>query len=63
MDSKVPIAKSLTGLGGHFDIPKKCKSIFQIMIIDLNENGKATNGFKLKIYNDNKRVQTNAFIN
>jgi len=63
MDSKVPIQKALTGLGGHFDIPKKCKSILQIIIIDLDDNGKAINGFKLKIYDNNKRVISDAFIN
>ena len=49
MDEKIPIQKSTTGIGGHFEVPNSCKSILQIMVVDI-ENGKAKNSFKLKKY-------------
>jgi len=52
MDSKEPIQKALTGISGHFDIPKSCKTIMQMIILEIDNNAKTTNGFKLKIYND-----------
>jgi 2',3'-cyclic-nucleotide 2'-phosphodiesterase len=61
MDSKIPIQKALTGLGGHFDIPNDCESILQMAIIDIDENGKAKDGFKLKLYSDGQKIISNAF--
>jgi len=56
MDSKIPIQKALTGIGGHFDVPNSCKSIMQIVILDINDDGKTTDGFKIKLYNDKPNV-------
>ncbi len=62
MDKKVPISKATTGLGGHFEVPNACKSILQIMIIDIEE-GRATNSFKLKKFCDkNELIKTDAII-
>ena len=62
MDKKVPINKAITGLGGHFEVPNACKSILQMMIIDI-EDGKAIDSFKLKKYCDkNELVKTDAII-
>ena len=47
MNEKIPIQKATTGIGGHFEVPTSCKSILQMMIIDI-EDGKAVNSFKLK---------------
>lgn len=58
MDAKNPIKKATTGIGKHFDIPKSCNSIFQMAIIEL-ENGKAIDGFKIKIKDCGKRSITN----
>lgn len=55
MDSKIPIEKATTGLGGHFSIPNACKSILQMMVIDI-EDGKTTDCFKLKKYCDKKEI-------
>jgi metallophosphoesterase (TIGR00282 family) len=63
MDSKIPIAKALTGLGGHFEVPNNCRSIMQMVIIDLDENGKACEGFKLKLYDNKEDVILKAIIN
>ena len=63
MDKKVPCQKALTGLGGHFDVPNSCKSIMQIMIIELDENGQCIDGFKIKLYDDKDEVISKALIN
>jgi len=63
MESKVPIKKALTGLGGHFEVPNSCKTIMQIIIIDINEDGKSTNSKKLKLYNNQANVISEAIIN
>ena len=62
MDQKIPIQKVTTGLGGHFEVPNSCKSILQIMVVDI-ENGKAINSFKLKKYcNKNEILKIDAII-
>ncbi|MEA2018270.1 MAG: TIGR00282 family metallophosphoesterase [Campylobacterota bacterium] len=63
MDSKIPIQKALTGLGGHFDVPNSCKSIMQIVIIDIDENGNSIDAFKLKLYDDKEEVVSKAIFN
>jgi metallophosphoesterase (TIGR00282 family) len=62
MDSKIPIQKALTGLGGHFDVPNNCKSVMQIVIIDIDENGNAVDAFKLKLYDDKELVLSKALL-
>ncbi len=62
MNDKVPILKARTGLGGHFEVPNSCKSVLQIMVIDI-EDGKAINCFKLKKLCDrNELIKTDAII-
>ena len=62
MDSKIPILKATTGIGGHFSIPTTAKSILQMMVIDI-KNGKAIKCFKLKkLCNQDECIQTNAII-
>ena len=63
MDSKIPIQKALTGLGGHFDVPNSCRSIMQIVIIDIDDDGHSTNAIKLKLYDNKDTVESNAVIN
>ncbi|MFA9374918.1 MAG: YmdB family metallophosphoesterase [Poseidonibacter sp.] len=63
MDKKVPIQKATTGLGGHFEVPSTGKSILQIMVIDINEDGKAIDCFKIKkLCNNNEYIITKAMI-
>lgn len=47
IDKRIPITKAKTGLGGHFEVPSSCKSILQVMVVDIEE-GLATNSFKIK---------------
>lgn len=62
MDKKIPINKATTGLGGHFEIPNACKSILQMMIVDIND-GKATDSFKLKKFcNQSQLIKTDAIL-
>ncbi len=62
MDAKAPINRFLTGASDYFDIPKECKSIFQMVVFELNANGRALWAKKLKIYNNEKTVITDAFF-
>jgi hypothetical protein len=61
MDAKVPLKQFLTGMKGHYDIPKKCKSIFQIVLMDI-DNGICKSGFKLKYFDDGRVIKSDAWI-
>uniref|UniRef100_UPI004047EE05 TIGR00282 family metallophosphoesterase n=1 Tax=Aliarcobacter sp. TaxID=2321116 RepID=UPI004047EE05 len=62
MDSKIPIQKVTTGIGGHFEVPNSCKSILQMMVVDI-EDGKAVNTFKIKKHcNNAKYIISEGFI-
>jgi len=61
MDKKVPLTQFLTGMKGHYDIPKKCKKILQIAIMELRE-GKCTAASKIKIFDDGRVLETDAWV-
>jgi len=61
MDAKVPVEKFLLGVSGRFEVPEKCRKIFQIAIMTL-EGGKCTDAFKLKIFDDGRVFRTDAWI-
>ena len=61
MDSKVPLKQFLTGMKGHFDIPKKCSKILQIAIMDISE-GKCEKAFKLKYFDDDRVIKSDAWV-
>ena len=61
MDSKVPLKQFLTGIKGHYDIPKKCKKILQIAIMDI-EDGVCSNAYKLKIFCNGKIIKSDAWL-
>ena len=63
MDNKVPVTKALTGIGGHFDVPNNCKSIMQVIIMDIDDDGKCTDGFKIKLYDNKEEIISQAVIN
>jgi len=56
MDKKIPLQRFMTSVGGHYDIPKVCQEIFQLIIFELDENGRALHAEKLKIY-DNGEIR------
>ncbi|WP_198305400.1 TIGR00282 family metallophosphoesterase [Arcobacter vandammei] len=61
MEAYAPIQRATTGLGSHFEVPNSCKSILQMMVIDI-EDGIATNSFKIKKFcNKSDLIITEAF--
>ena len=62
MDAKIPIQKATTGISGHFEVPNSCKSILQMMVVDI-EDGIAKDSFKIKKYCNNANLMiTQAII-
>ena len=61
MSSEVPIRRFLTGLPERFNVPDKCKSILQMAVFDMSE-GKCSNAFKVKTFNDKREFITQAWI-
>ena len=61
MDSKVPLKQFLTGMKGHFDVPKKCKKILQLVIMDFSQ-GRCSGAFKLKYFDDGRVLKTEAWM-
>jgi metallophosphoesterase (TIGR00282 family) len=61
MDKKVPLKQFLTGMKGHFDIPKKCKKIMQVAVMSL-EDGICTQAYKLKIFDNDTVIKTEAWL-
>jgi len=61
MDKKVPLKNFLTGMKGHFDIPKKCKAIMQVAIMELSD-GKCTSAYKVKQFCDGRVMKTEAWL-
>ena len=62
MDDTIPLKRFLTGLGGHHDVPDKCKAIFQMLVFELDEEGRCRSAEKIKIYDDNPKVVAKAWI-
>ncbi|WP_345979455.1 TIGR00282 family metallophosphoesterase [Sulfurimonas sp. HSL3-2] len=61
MDKKTPLDAFFTGIKGHFDIPKNCKKILQMVIYDI-KNGKCEDAFKVKVFDDNTKIVTKGWI-
>lgn len=61
MDPKIPLQRFLTGIGGHFNVPEKCKKIMQIVIMELEE-GRCASARKLKIFDDGRRLESEAWL-
>jgi calcineurin-like phosphoesterase len=62
MKSDVPIKRFLTGIGGHFDVPDTCKVIFQMVVFELNNEGRCVGAEKIKIYDDKPKIVTQAWM-
>lgn len=61
MDAKVPIYRFMTGLPARFEVPDKCKTVLQMVIFDISE-GRCTNAFKIKRFDDGRESMTEAWI-
>jgi len=62
MDDAVPLRRFLTSLGGHHDVPEKCKAIFQMVIFELDEYGRCVGAEKIKIHDDKPKIVTQAWL-
>ena len=62
MDDTVPIRRFLTALGGHHDVPDTCRTIFQLVVFELDANGRCIGAEKIKIYDDKPKIVTQAWI-
>lgn len=55
MDKDAPLKRFLTGLPASLEIPKKCKKILQMVIMEIEE-GKCVEAFKLRVFDDQERI-------
>jgi calcineurin-like phosphoesterase len=62
MDDTIPVKRFLTSLGGHYTISDECKSLFQMVVFELNEEGRCISAEKIKIYNDKPKIVTQAWV-
>jgi metallophosphoesterase (TIGR00282 family) len=62
IESSIPIKRFLTGLGGHFDVPDECKSILQMIVFELDDDGRCVGAEKIKIYDDKPKIVTKAWV-
>jgi len=62
MREDVPIKRFLTGLGGHFDIPDACKAILQMVVFELDDEGRCVGAEKIKIHDDTPKIVTQAWM-
>lgn len=59
MDKDAPLKRFLTGLPASLEIPKKCKKILQMVIMEIEE-GKCVDAFKLRVFDDQERILAKA---
>jgi len=62
MDKSVPLKRFLSGLGGHHNIPNECQAIFQMIVFELDEQGRCIGAEKVKIYDDAPKVVSKAWM-
>jgi metallophosphoesterase (TIGR00282 family) len=62
MDSSAPIKRFLTALGGHFDVPNECNSILQMIVFELDDDGRCVAAEKIKIYDDKPKIVSQAWM-
>lgn len=59
MQSHIAIERFLTGYSKHFDIPKECKSILQMVVIEFGDGAK--DAVKLKQYDNGDLIESRAY--
>jgi len=62
MDSEVPVKRFLTGLSGHFDVSDVCKTVLQMVVFELDDEGRCLSAEKIKIYDDKPKIVTRAWL-
>lgn len=59
MDKEAPLKRFLTGLPATFQVPKKCKKILQMIIMEIEE-GRCIEAHKLRVFDDQERLLVRA---
>ena len=62
MDDTIPVKRFLTSLGGHYDVSNECKAIFQMLVFELDDNGRCIGAEKIKIHDDKPKIVTQAWM-
>ncbi len=62
MDDTIPMKRFLTSLGGHYDVVEDCKTILQIVVFELDDEGRCVGAEKIKIYDDKPKIVTQAWM-
>ncbi len=62
LDKAAPLKRFLTGLPATFDLPKKCKKILQLVIFELDSDGRCLGAKKLKIFDDGREIVSDGWI-
>ena len=62
MDDTVPMKRFLTSLGGHYDVSNECKTILQMVVFELDDKGRCIEAEKIKIYDDEPKIVTRAWM-
>jgi metallophosphoesterase (TIGR00282 family) len=62
MEETIPLKRFLTSVGGHFDIPQECKTLFQMVVFELDDQGRCQSAQKIKIYDDSPKIVTEAWV-
>jgi len=62
MDDVVPMKRFLTSLGGHYDIKEECKTLFQMIVFELDDEGRCVGAEKIKIHDDKPKIVTQAWM-
>ncbi len=62
MEESVPMRRMLTAQGGHHDVPEQCKAILQMIVFELDDEGRCVGAEKIKIHDDKPKIVTQAWI-
>ena len=63
VDSKEVLERCLIGYSSRFDVPKKCKKIFQSVVFELDDDGNCLEAYKLKAFDEEDlRVSQKAYV-
>lgn len=62
MESEVPIRRFLEGTGGHFNVPDHCDSILQMIVFELDEDGRCIDAQKIRLLDDKRKFISSALI-
>jgi calcineurin-like phosphoesterase len=62
MESGIPIKRFLTGIGGHFDVPDECRTILQMIVFELDNEGKCITAEKIRLYDNKHKYVVEAIL-